>query len=118
MKHFSATRKLGRVRKQRVALLRSLAKSLIIHDRIETTEAKAKELRPYIEKLITKSKTNSLSTQRLIIARLGGNSEREATKLLKEIAPKYKDRSGGYTRITKLGGYTEDGRKNAIIEFV
>lgn len=117
MKHQRKGRKLGRVRKQRTALLRSLARSLVIHERIETTEAKAKELRPFIEKLVTRGKAVTLENQRLLISRLGGG-EREASKIMKTIAPQYKDRSGGYTRITKIPSHSSDGRKKAVIEFV
>lgn len=117
MQHRKKGRKLGRVRKQRVALLRSLARSLIIHEKIKTTEAKAKELRPFIEKLVTKGKIGSVYSRRLVIARLGG--EKEATgKLFSTIAPRYKDRKGGYTRITKIFSRMDDARKEAVIEFV
>lgn len=117
MKHHQSIRKLGRVRRQRVALLRSLARSLILHDGIQTTEAKAKELRPFIEKLVTKSKTDSVSSRRLVAARLG-NEERATAKLFETIGPRYKDRSGGYTRITKLPLRSGDASSLAQIEFV
>lgn len=117
MKHQKKGRKLGRVRRQRTALLRSLAKSLIIHERIETTEAKAKELRPFIEKLITRGKSTNLLSRRLIISRLGGG-EKETTKLIDVISPKYKDRDGGYTRITKMHSRAADARNIAVIELV
>ena len=97
--------------------MRSLARSLIIHERIETTEAKAKALRPFIEKLITKAKTNDLRTKRMVISRLGG-AERETMKLFSEIAPRYKERNGGYTRVSKIDAQMKDGRDVAIIEFV
>lgn len=117
MKHHKKGRKLGRVRKQRTALLRSLARSLIIHGKITTTEAKAKELRPFMEKLVTKGKHDSLDSRRLVISRLGG--EKSATgKLFSTIAPRYKDRNGGYTRITKIHSRMADARQEAIIEFV
>lgn len=96
--------------------MRSLARSLVIHERIETTEAKAKALRPFIEKLITRGKNDSLASTRLLVARLNG--EREALKLIKEISPRYKDRDGGYTRITKIPASRDDGAKMAIIELV
>lgn len=117
MKHHKKGRKLGRVRRQRIALLRSMARSLILHERIETTEAKAKELRPFIEKLVTRGKNDNLFSRRLIISRLGG-SKTGTTKLLEKISPKYKDRNGGYTRITKIYNYSGDGRDKAVIEFV
>ena len=117
MKHHSKGRKLGRVTRQRTALLRSLARSLVIHERIETTEARAKEVRPFIEKLITRGKNDNLLSRRIIISRLGG-AEREAAKIIEKIAPKYAERDGGYTRITKMSGYSTDGREKAVIEFV
>ena len=117
MRHQKQGRKFGRVRKQRHALLRSLARSLILHGRIETTQAKAKELQPFIEKLITKSNQDTLAAYRLVIARLDG--EVQVAKTLKEnIAPKYKKREGGYTRVTKISTLSHDARKRAIIEFV
>ena len=117
MRHHNVIKKFGRVRKQRVALMRSLARSLILHERIETTEAKAKALRPFIEKLVTRAKTDSVAGKRLVISRLGG--ETKATmKLFNEIAPKYKDRNGGYTRVTKMHSMHADGRDVAVIEFV
>lgn len=117
MRHHNKNKKFGRVRKQRTALMRSLARSLILHDRIQTTEAKAKALRPFIEKLITKSKDNSIATKRIISSRLGG-SVVATKKLFDTLAPKYKKRNGGYTRVTKLGTRVGDAAKEAIIEFV
>lgn len=117
MRHHSTTRKFGRVAKQRTALLRSLARSLVLHEKIETTTAKAKELRPYIEKLVTKAKTNSLHARRSVSAELGG--ETVATKkLFSTLAPRYKERAGGYTRITKLSRTADDARDVSQIEFV
>lgn len=116
MKHHSKIRKLGRTRNVRRALIRSLAEALIISGKIKTTEAKAKELRPFIEKLLTKAKKGDLSAQRLIISRLGG--EKQSFKLIQEIAPKYADRDGGYTRVIKLPARGGDGSSMAIIEFV
>ena len=117
MQHRKTGRKLGRVRKQRTALLRGLARSLILHEKIKTTEAKAKELRPFVEKLITKSKLDSVSSRRLIDSRLGGEDE-AVKKLFETLAPRYKERSGGYTRITKLSSKSDDARQVAQIEFV
>ena len=97
--------------------MRSLARSLILKGKIKTTEAKAKTLRPFVEKLITKSKNDSVAVRRLISSRLGG--EKVATsKLFDTLAPKYKERDGGYTRITKLGTRVGDASREALIEFV
>ena len=117
MKHHVAKRKLGRERNQHAALLKSLARSLIIHEGIETTEAKAKELRPYIEKLVTKGKTDAVASRRLVSSRIG-NNKAAVRKLFEVIAPKYKERSGGYTRIIKTGRRADDAAHMARIEFV
>ena len=116
MRHHNKNRKFGRKRDQRVALLRSLAVSLIGRGKIRTTEAKAKELRPFVEQLVTKGREGTLASRRLITARLGNS--KESKKLMDDIAPKYKDRSGGYTRIVKLPSRKSDGSKMAVIEFV
>lgn len=115
MKHLKKGRKFGRKRDVRRALMRSLAFSLINKEKIRTTEAKAKELRSFIEKLVTKAKADNLSNRRLIISKI---KERAAKKLFEKIAPKYKDRKGGYTRIVKLPRRKGDASKMAIIEFV
>jgi len=117
MRHHNNVRKFGRTASQRNALLKGLMLSLIAHGRIETTEAKAKELRPEIEKLITKANVGTLASRRLVISRLY-NLSAEANKLINEIAPKYKGRAGGYTRITKLPRRGGDASKMAIIEFI
>ena len=117
MRHRNKGRKFGRVRSQRTALLRSLARSLILHGKIETTEAKAKELRPFIEKLITKSREEALPARREVI-RILGNEAAAARKLFTDIAPRYRARQGGYTRITKIRKNASDARKVSMIEFV
>ena len=117
MKHTAHGRKFGRVRKVRVALIRSLARALILHGKIETTEAKAKEVQRFVEKLVTKSNKGTLASYRGVIAMLGGE-ERIAKKLKEEVALKYTDRPGGYTRITKIHVPSNDARKRAVIEFV
>lgn len=96
-------------------MLRSLACNLITQEKIKTTEAKAKELRPFIEKFITRAKIDNLSNRRLLISKIGIKS---AKKLFNQIAPKYKERKGGYTRIIKLPPRKTDASKMAIIEFV
>ncbi len=115
MRHHKKGRSFGRERKVRVALLRSLARSLIEHEKITTTEAKAKELRPFIERLVSYGKTGTLSKHRLIVEKLGGPYT--ASKVM-TVALKYKDRRGGYTRIVKLPRRKSDGSSMALIEFV
>jgi large subunit ribosomal protein L17 len=115
MRHHNANRKFGRDRKGRKALLNSLARSLVLHQRIETTEPKAKELRPFIEKIITSGKKQTLAGIRSMVTKVG----KTATKKVSDtIAKKYEGRAGGYTRITKLGRRDSDGSKMAIIEFI
>jgi len=115
VKHLKKGRKFGRVRNQRKALMKGLVEALVLNEKIKTTEAKAKELRPFVEKLITKSKTKDLTTRRYLDARLPFKS---AKKLYDEIGPKYIDRAGGYTRIIKLPPRMGDGAKMAIIELI
>lgn len=117
MRHHNANRKFGRTRSQRSALLQGLAVSLIRDEKIMTTEAKAKELRPFIEKLITRARQATLADRRLMNARLGNQPE-TVKKLIETIAPKYAERAGGYTRITKLPPRLGDASPRAIIEFV
>jgi len=117
MRHGNNKRKFGRVRKVRKALINSLALNLIVRGKIKTTEPKAKELRPFMEKIITSAKKGDTATRRLIISKLS-NRRGEVKKLFEVIAPKYKERSGGYTRVLKLGARKSDGAKMAIIEFV
>lgn len=116
MRHHNANRKLGRERNQRKALLRSLAISLIDKEKIKTTEAKAKELRPFVEKVITKAKVDTLSSRRHIISVLA--SEIATAKLMKTLGPKYKERNGGYTRIIKTERRNNDASRMAYIELV
>ena len=97
--------------------MRSLARSVILHDRIKTTEARAKSIRPYVEKLVTKAKKNDLPTRRLLLSRFN-NDKKVTNKLLTVIAPKYANRPGGYTRITKIEPKPGSGRRVAVIEFV
>ncbi|MBL7150029.1 MAG: 50S ribosomal protein L17 [Candidatus Pacebacteria bacterium] len=108
-------RKLSRKKDQRKALLKGLASTLILNEKIRTTEAKAKEVRPLVEKFITQAQKEDLSSRRLL-ARFF--SPKIVTKLLKEIGPRYKERKGGYTRIIKLGPRKTDGARMAIIELI
>lgn len=117
MRHSNNVRKFGRKKNARRALMKGLALSLIEHGRITTTDAKARELRPYMDKLVTKAKAGELSDRRLVISRLM-NRDEAAAKLFDEIAPKYSDRVGGYTRIIKLPPRKSDASPMALIEFV
>ncbi len=116
MRHAKAGRQLRRTGEQKLALMRSLASSLIERGAIETTEAKAKELRPFVEKLITKAKSGTLHARRLAIRHV---QKREiADKLFQEIGPRYATRAGGYTRILKTGHRKGDGAEMARIELI
>ena len=116
MRHHSNVRKFGREKNQRHALMRSLARNLIRDSKIKTTTAKAKELRPYVEKLVTKAKTGTIASRRLINSRLQGAAETK--KLVETLAPKYMTRPGGYIRITRLPNRDLDGSPMSMIEFV
>ena len=117
MRHGNNVRKFGRNKNQRHALMKGLMLALIAHGKIETTEAKAKELRPAIEKLVTKANIGTLASRRLVTSRLYGLTS-EAAKLIDTVAPKYKGQAGGYTRITKMPRRLGDASKMAIIEFI
>jgi large subunit ribosomal protein L17 len=117
MRHHNSNRKFGRETKQRNALLNGLMVALIEQDKIETTLAKAKELRSFIEPLITKAKTGTVHSRRIVLSRLMNNAE-QTKKVLDVLAPKYKAVNGGYTRVLKLGQRLGDGAQMAIIEFV
>ena len=116
MRHRVGGRKLQRTSAHRIALFRNMAAALIKHEQITTTVAKAKELRPYVEKLITLGKHGGLSNRRLAHARL--LDETQLTKLFDVLASRYADRNGGYTRIVKAGLRASDASPMAIIEFV
>ena len=116
MRHKVGHRKLQRTSAHRVALLRNMAAALIKHEQIQTTTAKARELRPYAEKLITLAKRGGLSNRRLAHARL--LDEAQLTKLFDELGPRYANRQGGYTRIVKAGIRASDAAPIAIIELV
>ena len=116
MRHGISQRKLGRKSGHRTALFRNMAAALIKHEQIQTTLPKAKELRPYVEKLITLSKRGGLSNRRLAMSKLG--DETQLKKLFDVLAERYSDRDGGYTRIIKAGYRGSDAAQMAIIEFV
>ena len=116
MRHHNNVRKFGRETGQRSALMKALALSLVSHRKITTTEAKAKEILPSIEKHNTRAKIKTLASRRLLISRLGSV---EGVKVLMDtLAPKYEKRAGGYTRIIKLPRRLSDGSAMAVIEFV
>lgn len=116
MRHQKTGRKLGSSSSHRQALLRNLAAQIIEHGKIKTTEAKAKEVRPVVDKLITLAKKGDVASRRQA---LGEISDRELVhKLFSEVAEKYADRNGGYTRISKLGPRLGDGAIKVQIELV
>ena len=116
MRHGYGGRKLQRTSSHRAALFRNMAAALIKHEQITTTVAKAKELRPYVEKLITLAKKGGLSNRRLAHARLLDDTQ--LVKLFEVLAPRYAGRAGGYTRVIKAGLRASDAAPIAIIEFV
>lgn len=117
MKHGNKNRTLGRTRSQRTALIRGLAVALINEGTIKTTHAKAKELRPFAERLVTYGKKATVASRRNAASVLGEPDSSVLKKLFEEIAPGYKERDGGYTRVIKMGR-TLAGRDEAVIEFV
>lgn len=114
MRHHKKNRKLGRIKKVRKGLLSSLSLSLIERKKIQTTEAKAKEVRPLVEKMISFGKRKELHSKRMLISKLG---EKGALKV-SNLSDKYKDRNGGYVRIVKLPKRLSDGAPMAIVELV
>lgn len=116
MRHKSGGRKLQRTSAHRTAMFRNMSASLIKHEQITTTVAKAKELRPYIEKLVTLAKRGGLANRRLAMSRLMDDTQ--LVKLFDVLAERYKDRNGGYTRVIKAGIRASDAAPIAIIEFV
>jgi len=116
MRHKSGGRKLQRTSAHRTALFRNMSASLIKHEQITTTVAKAKELRPYIEKLITLAKRGGLANRRLAMSRLMDDTQ--LVKLFDVLAERYKDRNGGYARVIKAGIRASDAAPMAVIELV
>lgn len=116
MRHQLGGRKLNRTSSHRKAMFANLACALIKHEQIFTTLPKAKDLRPIVERLITKGKANDLAARRLLISRL--RCQKSADKVLATLAPRYESRNGGYVRIMKAGFRYGDATPMAIIEFV
>ena len=117
MQHRQKGRTFGRKRDQRKAFLSSLAEALILREKILTTEARAKEIRPYVESLVTMARKNTIATRRILAEKLGGRKA-TAKKLVEVLAPRFKERAGGYLRITKVVKRASDGRRSAVIEFI
>ncbi len=117
MRHHSSVKKLGLERKGRTALIRTLAVSLFEHGRIQTTETRAKALRPYVERIVTKAKENTLASKRYVESVLGSGAA-SVMKQVTERSQASKARAGGYTRIIKMIQRKSDGAARAIIEFV
>jgi len=116
MKHRKRRKILGRGRSHRIMLTKNLIKSFFIYEKIKTTETKAKLIKPLVEKLITIGRKNDLTSRRKIIKKIGSNNI--ANKILNDIAPRYKNRTGGYTRIIKVGTRQGDGAKTVYLTFV
>src|SRR5271155_1322299 len=116
MRHQKNTRKLGRTSQHRDAMLANIVASLILHKRVKTTLAKAKAARPLAEKLVTLGKGGTLHDRRLAVAKIGQKDA--VSTLFKSIAPGFKDRKGGYTRIIKLGPRQSDSAPVAFLEWV
>lgn len=116
-RHAYKGRKLQREKGPRKALLRNLASQVILHEKIKTTKEKAKEIRPVVEKLITKAKRGTLADRRNA-AKFLSNNDKALEKLFTEFGPLYKDRNGGYVRITKLGKRAGDNAEMAQIELL
>lgn len=117
MRHGRQRHKLSRDTAHRKALLRTMSKQLIEHERIRTSQAKAKAVKPEVEKLITIAKRGDLHARRLLLARLG-QDKFAVHKLVEEIAPRYSSRAGGYTRIVKLGPRQSDSTEMVLLELV
>ena len=115
MLHRNKNKQLGKTRNQRNALLRNLVVSLIRYEKITTTEVKAKVLKSFVEKLITRGLEGTIHAQRIIASKVGGKT---AAKIIKEISPKYKSRKGGYTRVVKIRQRLSDGSRMAQIELI
>ena len=119
MRHQKKGRKLNRTASHRKALFSNLAASLVIHKKIRTTEAKGKELRTYVERLVTYAKRGDIHGRRLIQKKISGKRGKEiANILIHDIAPAFADRQGGYTRLIKLNNRKNDNAPVSLVEFV
>lgn len=119
MRHQKKGRKLNRTASHRKALMSNLASSLVLHKQIKTTDAKAKELRGFVERLVTYAKKGDVHGRRLIMKKIHGKlSKQIANVLIHDIAPNFSERSGGYTRIIKLNNRKNDNAPVSLIEFV
>ena len=116
MKHQKTTKTLGRKKGPKKALLKNLANSLILYEKMKTTEIKAKVIKPLVEKMVTRAKKDNLANRREIMKFLP--TQNAVKKLFEVIGPKYKERNGGYLRIVKIGERKGDGAKMAVLEFV
>src|ERR1700722_1069697 len=117
MRHLKKGKKFNRLRGPRISFMRNLANDLIRSGSVETTEVRAKAIRPVVEKLVTTAKAQTLASRRVILSRV--NNEKVAAKLYNELGPRYAERRGGYLRITKLGvSRKRDGSRLARVEFV
>lgn len=115
MKHLKKNRKFGRPADYRKAFLWNLIGSLISKEKIRTTEARAKEMRSFLEKTITRAKNDNLANRRLFLKHLNSKT---VNKLFRDLGPRFKEKSGGYSRISKMGIRKNDGAKMVLIEFV
>tara|TARA_Y100000590_G_scaffold387937_1_gene461889 strand:- start:250 stop:663 length:414 start_codon:yes stop_codon:yes gene_type:complete len=119
MRHHKKGRKLNRTASHRKALMSNLAIALVLNKRIKTTDAKAKELRGFVDRLVTYAKKDDVHGRRLIRKKIHGNlSKHISNVLVDEIAPNYSDRNGGYTRIIKLDNRKNDNAPVSLVEFV
>ncbi|MFH1712397.1 MAG: 50S ribosomal protein L17 [Patescibacteria group bacterium] len=116
MRHRNTTKTLKRKTSARKALLRDLATSVIVYEKVKTSEGKAKVVQPVVERLITKAKQGDLAARRELLKFF--STEQPVNKLLEVIGPRYKTRPGGYTRLTKLGYRQGDGAQEVLIELV
>ena len=119
MRHQKRGRKFNRSASHRKAMMSNLASALILHKRIQTTDAKGKELRGFVERLVSYAKQGDVHSRRLIHKKIKGKRAKQITNILiHDIAPTYEDRNGGYTRLIKLNNRKNDNASISLIEFV